>query len=133
MDATLYDYSNMAVVKTLIAAGVDTDAQYNGWGALHSASYVGRTETVKLLIDAGADLNAVDNNGKTALHHASSKGNTDIVRLLIAAGANTKAKDGNYHTALQSASYYNRAGVISLLMKADGNTYMLHERFIPIS
>jgi len=42
---------------------------------------------VKLLLDAGTDVNAKDESGSTALIEATSRGHTDIVQLLKEYGA----------------------------------------------
>ena len=47
----------------------------------------GRFEVVKKLIAAGADLNILDNSGVTPLYLASKYGNLEIVKLLISSGA----------------------------------------------
>jgi uncharacterized protein len=44
-------------------------------------------EAVKICIEAGNDVNAVDTNGYTALHGAAHRGSNDIVRLLVEKGA----------------------------------------------
>jgi len=51
------------------------------------AALMGGTDTVKVLLKAGADLNAKDNRGETPLAHARSHNHTDVVDLLRAAGA----------------------------------------------
>lgn len=48
---------------------------------------------MKLLIDAGADLNAKDKNGRTALHWAYWYDVKDAIDLLISSGCNTEIKD----------------------------------------
>ena len=42
----------------------------------------GKTELVKLLLTAGADVNIKNNDGDTALIWASYNGYTEIVKLL---------------------------------------------------
>ena len=60
-----------------------------GYTALMAASEMGHIDIVKLLIEAGADVNATldDYDRSTALKYASKKGHTEIVELLIEAGA----------------------------------------------
>ncbi len=58
-----------------------------GKAALKMASLRGDSEVVKLLLDAGADMNHVDSNGVTALELASFKGHIEIVQLLYKKGA----------------------------------------------
>jgi ankyrin repeat protein len=97
-------------VKRLLAAGARTDlALYKTWkggmggitalmvGAGYANAVIdtrGRlrteaqaVETVKLLLDAKADVNAKDDNGNTALTGAVLRGWNQMVRVLIAAGA----------------------------------------------
>ena len=52
------------------------------------ASDHGNLELVKLLLKAGADINAKDKNGWTALVWASQSGQTEIEAFLREIGAN---------------------------------------------
>ena len=47
----------------------------------------GKAETVKLLLDAGADVTKQNSRGRTALALAEMEGNNSIIQLLKDAGA----------------------------------------------
>ncbi|HUH29212.1 ankyrin repeat domain-containing protein [Gelidibacter sp.] len=63
-----------------------------GWTALLEAIILGPTgepqvAIVKVLVDAGADVNIADKDGVTPLQHAKSRGMDKITKILIAANA----------------------------------------------
>ena len=64
---------------------------------LHVASAAGRSGVVRVLLDAGADINARADGDWTALHWASMRCHADVVRLLVGASANLHvvAEDGS--------------------------------------
>lgn len=63
---------------------------------LHATIHRNDLYGAKLLIEAGADLDAVGNGGFTPLHAAVFEGNPDLVEALLAAGAdqNRRCNDG---------------------------------------
>ncbi len=69
-------------------AAVNAREQRYGDTALMWAAVAGHVDVVRLLIEAGADVRAVDDEGVTALHLARAKGHTEVAAALLAAGAN---------------------------------------------
>ncbi len=59
--------------------------------------------TIRALLEAGAQAGTADNDGITPLHWAAGHGMSDIIRLLIAAGANVNARDKFSYTPLHQA------------------------------
>lgn len=60
-------------------------------------------ESIRLLLDAGADVNVADGRGQTALHGAAAKGYDQVVRFLVERGAKLDSKDRNGNTPLDAA------------------------------
>ena len=85
----------------------------DGMTLLHFTAATGSTQIARLLLDAGAAVNAGNNTGWTPLHFAALQGDRDMAALLIRRGARTDV--GGVTTPLDVARQYNRAGVISLL------------------
>jgi ankyrin repeat protein len=59
---------------------------------LHSASAAGQRDVCEALLDAGADVNAVQHGGYTALLDAAANGNTELVDFLLERGADRAAR-----------------------------------------
>ncbi|HTV06505.1 MAG TPA: ankyrin repeat domain-containing protein [Acidobacteriaceae bacterium] len=61
--------------------------------AMHAAiALSGTAETVLLLLEAGADVNATQAGGFTPLHQAAAAGKPELVKLLLAQGARADAR-----------------------------------------
>lgn len=80
-------------------------------------------ESVKLLLDKGADVNAQDRQGHTALTTAAKVNNERAVKLLLERGANidAKANSGDDTTVLMGAALNGNAELVKFLLdrKAD--------------
>ena len=84
-------------------------------GSNHESQNVNLCNVVRLLLEHGADVNALSNGRSTPLHIAARRGRIEVVRVLLEHGANTGGKDDNGRTALQVASYLGYDEVMKLL------------------
>jgi len=75
-------------ICALLEQGADPNISMYGMTPLHPAVEQGSTAIVRLLLEHGAGVDAVDINGKTALQHSRERGYDEIVALLLAHGAN---------------------------------------------
>ncbi len=82
---------------------------------LHQAMINIQESEIHRLIEAGAEVNAVDEKGRTVLHLAASVGRFSIVKYLVEHGADTHIKDSFHKTPLVYAIEKNRIKVIMYL------------------
>jgi ankyrin repeat protein len=76
----------------------------DGYGqSLLKAAGRGHEVTVRLLLDAGTDVEAKDNDGQTPLSKAAGRGHKETVRLLLDWGADVRAEDNDGQTPLLKA------------------------------
>ncbi len=85
------------------------------WTALHFAT--NSIDVVKVLLENGADVNAVDDEKIAALHIAAKEGYVDVARVLIQNGADVNAVDVRKLTALHYAGWKGHVDVVKVLMK----------------
>ena len=76
-----------------------------GRTAVTNAAMNGHTETVKKLVEMGADVNARQKDGWTALHLAAKNGWEDTVETLVKLGIDVNAKNDVDMTALHYAAW----------------------------
>ena len=85
---------NADAVRMLIARGADVNAKEPSQNqtALMWAAAERHPNVVRLLVEAGADLQAHTKKGFTALHFAAREGDLDSARQLLAAGVNVNIR-----------------------------------------
>ena len=81
---------------------------------LHFACWSNNLEAVKLLLEAGANVNAKGEAEDTPLHVAVTVGNVTMVQFLLAHGASWQDIDAFGYTALQSAEQSQDADIRAL-------------------
>jgi ankyrin repeat protein len=83
-------YGRDDIVQELLNHGalIDAMSPQGTWTALMAACHQNRLSTVRLLLDAGADLNIINNDGYTPLLWTTIRGQTEILQQLL----NTRRK-----------------------------------------
>jgi ankyrin repeat protein len=106
--------ADVPLMKLLLAKGADPNiATFNGTTALMAAAgvnwVIGQTyaespamylEAVKLCLELGGDVNAVNAMGLAAVHGAANRGSDDIIELLARNGARLEIKDNEGRTPM---------------------------------
>ena len=112
--------SSAEILRTLLAAGADQHLTTNdGTTPFMAAAGLGRAtftpreprgvrspsaeEAVKILLEEGADINAVNEADFTALHGASFRGLNEVIEYLVEQGADIDAPDFRGRTAYRMA------------------------------
>jgi ankyrin repeat protein len=109
--------NNLEIMKLLIKYGLDIN-HYNkdGYTALIDSIDSDNIESVKWLLENGANVNSKDKN-KTPLIEAAKQGNIDIIKLLIEHKADPTICDNNKYTPYVYAVKNNNVEAIEYLKK----------------
>jgi len=113
--------SSARIMKALLKAGGNPTrpSTKSKMSPLQIAALYGKAETVRVLLDAGANLKEVSRDGDTLLHLATIRGNAPVVKLLIGEHLDVNAKnkrDGA--TPLHDAAGANSLECVELLLHA---------------
>jgi len=112
-------YTNNAEVITALIAG---RAKFDRVKSLHSAAANGQINTLRALIEAKADVNAVDHQRNTALHTAAHRSQHQAIAFLLEAKATTlqtKNDEGNTPLLMVAeTTYVDRHQSLKLLLDA---------------
>jgi ankyrin repeat protein len=92
-------------VKLLLDRGADASVRLptRASTALHQAVAAGDVEIVKLLVNAGAEIDALNSNGETPLNYAAHHGAKDVVEFLASRGADLNSRSRTGLTPLLEA------------------------------
>lgn len=117
--------NDIASLKKAVATGVNVNAPIDGgpnsgMAALHlaAASPGASPDTVRVLLSAGARVDAPGPDGRTPLMYAAELGRIDVVVALANANAGLDARDQAGRTALMLAARAGRADAAQALVNA---------------
>jgi ankyrin repeat protein len=110
---------DVAVVRRKLTEGWEIeDRGGDGFAPLHLAAHFGQLEVARLLLERGADRNAVAANDSrvTPLHSAVSARHRDLAGLLLALGASANAVQKGGWTPLHTAAHNGDEAIVDLLL-----------------
>ena len=102
-------FGHGALARWLIEQGADVNAAAENAqrvAPLHAAAAVRDRETMRVLLERGADANAKQQNDYTPLHGAASRGDIEMAELLLAHGADRNAHTSDGMTPAEVAQKY---------------------------
>lgn len=116
------NFGTAAEVRRQLDAGANPDAvSEDNWPAISLAAMRNDEEGIKILrmlVDAGANLNVRDANGETPLMNAITNNNAAMVKYMIEQGANFRATSKSGRDVLSFAQHYATEDVVSLITTA---------------
>ena len=111
--------------KDALALKADVNSSAGGGDEtpLMAAAYNGCADVARMLVAAGADVNAKTTSGfqtgATALSLGSTtRGNAETIKVLLAAGADVSARDAEGEIALGLAARYGHLEIVEALVAA---------------
>ncbi|HEX8997432.1 MAG TPA: ankyrin repeat domain-containing protein [Ktedonobacterales bacterium] len=137
-ELTVFEAAALGRVETLRGLLASDGSRANtvasdGFSPLGLAAFFGQPETARLLLEHGADANAVSQNAMRVapLHSAVAAQRLDIAEDLLRAGAQVNAAQADDFTPLHQAAQNGQVAMIELLLahgadlharKSDGQT-----------
>ncbi|MBN2345769.1 MAG: ankyrin repeat domain-containing protein, partial [Candidatus Aminicenantes bacterium] len=129
--AVMANHGEAAAALLKWGAVVETRDDYQRTALILCARERGQAATGRVLIEAGADVNAVDKFGSDALELAAWRGKRDFVDLLLARGARLPNPGEKWHGLLELAAsqgletlFQRLAGSVSDLKAAVGEGFL---------
>jgi ankyrin repeat protein len=121
-----YSEDSFGIVQLLLERGADVNTREDHESPLHLASWNGRLDSVRALLNCGANVNAKDSQGRTPLYQALRGSSIEdagfgVVQLLVEHGAAVNTRDKDDETPLHRASYYQHLKSVRMLLDHGAN------------
>ena len=104
------------VAELLAVAGINVNHQFslNGWSPLHKAAATNQPNIIRLLHQAGAELEIRNSSGDTPLHTAVLYGRRKCMVFLLLFGARIDSLNSHNKTPLQIVNKWNKNDIVKL-------------------
>ena len=101
----------------------------DGFTALHLATFFGQPESAELLLQSGADPNAVATNAMkvAVINSAAASGRADLVKMVLRAGADPNARQMMGYTALHAAAAHDNVEMAKALLDAGADPLLKND------
>ena len=118
-------------VEELLATdpGVATETASDGYTPLHLAAFFGHLDAARLLVEAGAEVDAVSMDAQrlTPLHSAAAGRHPEIVELLLGGGADPNVRQRGGWTPLHAAAQNGDSSSVEALLAAGADATARHD------
>ena len=114
----LEDVANSPAFHGVKDVGPNTRGQ-KGETPLHWMATLGDAQAIRLLVDAGAVVDAADRNGNTPLHESCASRQVAAAKMLMRLGANRELKNHDGLTPRDVAAAEGVQPMIDLFNKED--------------
>jgi ankyrin repeat protein len=121
---------NLSRLKDKLSNGQDVNSySSDGFTALHFACFFGQPEAARLLVEAGAKVDAVASNPTKVmpLHSAASSRNLEAARLLLERGAPVNARQQSGWVAIHAAAQNGDRSMVELLLRHQANPRIVND------
>jgi uncharacterized protein len=108
---------NVATVRSLLDGGGELNPK-QGWAPLHYAAFAGHPDVARLLLDRGADKDALAPNGYTSLMLAARNGKSAVAKVILYRDPDVNFRTASGETALRIARKRNMKELEALLVRS---------------
>ncbi|MEZ6110674.1 MAG: ankyrin repeat domain-containing protein [Pirellulaceae bacterium] len=116
--ANAAELGHTEIVRLLLNHGAVVDMAPDSYTALMRACVGGKFDSAKILLDAGANPNAVRQDGQRPLHFAAKAGSVECVNLLLARGESSCSCILKRHGPEIRREQYNHQAIVKVLQDA---------------